>query len=240
MLAPASAAPQRQTGAFALYRGVPKIVSNVSLVGSNELDIVQYPIGSGTPVLHYVSTEGEPLHVILVRDDFRAFSHVHPISAGKGHYRVRVALDAGHRFYAFVASQPAGDPPQVFRFTLQAGAPPHHVDTSLEAPSRIGTAGPYRLTLSSDVLTAGKPKAIRVSVSRAGRTVALKPFHGAAAHMMFINPQSLEYVHVDAHAQGGGRIVLNVPALPRGTFRMWVQFEPQRAILTVPFTLAAQ
>ena len=235
-----SAAPQRQDGAFALYRGVPRIVSRVSLVGSNELDIVQYAIGSSTPVLQYARTEGEPVHVILVRDDFRAFSHVHPAYAGSGHYRVRVALDAGHRFYAFIASHPAGDPPQVFRFTLQAGAPPHHVDTSLEAPSRGGNAGPYRITLSADRLPAGKPKSIGVNVTRAGRTVSLTPFRGAAAHMMFIDPQSLQYVHVDAHTQGAGRIVLNVPALPRGVYRMWLQFEPQRAILTVPFTLAAQ
>lgn len=238
--APASAAQQRQTGAFALYHGTPKLVSDVSLVGSNELDIAQYAIGSRTPVLHYVRTEGEPLHLILVRDDFRAFSHVHPSYAGNGHYRVRVALDAGHRFYAFVASRPIGDPPQVFRFTLQAGAPPHHVDTSLEAPSRAGNAGPYRISLSADRLPAGMAKSIGVKITRAGRTVSLTPFQGAAAHMMFIDPQSLQYVHVDAHAQDAGRIVLHVPALPRGIYRMWLQFRPGSGILTVPFTLAAQ
>lgn len=240
-VAPAACVTQEQRGTFALYRGTPQISSNVKLVGNDELDIVQYDARSRAPIVRYVLTEGEPVHVILVRDDFRSFSHVHPKPVGKGHYRVRVALDAGHRFYAFVASEPTGDAPQVFRFTLQAGAPPHHLDTSLEAPSTSALAGRYRVSLSAARLQAQTPHAIAARVTtRAGSPVSVQPFRGAQAHTVFVNPQTLQYIHVDAQPGGKAQMMLRVPPLPRGIYRMWLQFSAGRTITTAPFTLVAQ
>src|SRR5690242_2584384 len=92
----ARAGAQQQTGQFALYRGTAQIVSKVTLVGGNELDIVQFARSSHMPITHYKRPENESVHVILVRDDFRSFSHVHPREINGGHFRVRVALDAGH------------------------------------------------------------------------------------------------------------------------------------------------
>lgn len=237
----AGAARSQQTGVFALYRGTPQIDSHVRLLGHDELDIVQYPMHSTAPLVRYVRSEGEPLHVVLIRDDFRSFSHVHPVGDGRGHYHVRVALDSGHRFYAFVASQPNGLPRQVFRFTLQAGAPPHHLATSLQAPSRVSLAGPYRVLLSHATIVAHRPYTIDVSVNGPhGAALRVPPEHGAAAHTVFISPQTLQYVHVDAREDGGNRLKLRVPALAPGAYRMWMQFSEGNAALTAPFTLVAR
>lgn len=237
----ARAAAPKQTGAFALYHGTPQIRSQVQLTGHDELDIVQYPQGSRWPLVRYARSEGEPVHVILVRDDFRSFSHVHPRAVGNGHFRVRLALDSGHRFYAFVASQPSGFARQVFRFTLQAGAPPHHLETSLEAPSRVAVAGPYRVALSEASVPAGTPQTIAVAVNkRGGGKAALSSVYGAPAHTVFISPQTLQYVHVDAHAANGRRLALRVPALAPGVYRMWMQLDAGNSSLTAPFTLVAR
>jgi hypothetical protein len=233
------AAQREQHGQFALYHGTPQIRSNVRLTANNELEIVQYPLRGNTPVTQYRNMESEPVHVVLVRDDFRSFSHVHPRAVSDGRYRVRVALDAGHRYYAFVASRPVGDTRQVFRFTLKAGMPPRHVETAFDAPSARANAGPYRVTLSSGVLTAGEPQTIAVRVSTAaGSPVQTRPFRGAQAHTVFVNIQTLQYVHADA-PRVDDRIDLRVPPLTRGSYRMWLEFYDGRAIFAAPFTLFA-
>jgi hypothetical protein len=234
-----AAQQQEQLGQFALYRGTPQIRSDVRLIGGNVLQIVQYPLHGNAAITRYRNSESEPVHVVLVRDDFRSFSHVHPQAVSNGIYRVRVALDAGHRYYAFVGSRPAGYTPQVFRFVLQAGAPPHHSATSFEAPSERTTAGPYRVTLSNAHLSAYKFATIVASVTtNAGRAVATRPFRGALAHTVFVNVQTLEYVHVDAPQDG--RIELRLPPLRRGAYRMWLEFSDGHAIFAAPFRLAAQ
>src|SRR5689334_18474170 len=86
----ASAKQREQAGDFALYRGTAQIRSDVRLIGDNELQIVQYPMHGNSPITRYTSTEREPMHVVLVRDDFRSFSHVHPSEASSGTFRVRV------------------------------------------------------------------------------------------------------------------------------------------------------
>jgi hypothetical protein len=236
----AAALQREQSGQFALYRGTPKIRSDVRLIDSNELQIVQYPLHAATAITQYRSLEGEPVHVVLVRDDFRSFSHVHPRTASGGTFHVRVALDAGHRYYAFVGSEPVGDAPQVFRFTLKAGVPPRHIETTFDAPSTRAIAGPYRVTLSTARLSKNQAQTIEASVAASGGApVHTYPFRGAQAHTVFINVQTLQYVHVDA-PRIGDRIHLRVPPLTRGAYRMWLEFNDGRAIFAAPFTLVAR
>jgi hypothetical protein len=233
-------APREQTGQFALYRGKPQIVSRVRLIDHNELDVVQFPRGSSSPITRYTKTENQPLHVVLIRDDFRSFSHVHASEAANGHFRVRVALDAGHRYYAFVGSKPQGYARQVFRFILQAGAPPHQLDTTFDAPTAHAIAGPYSVSLTSARVPANRAQEIYVRVvSRTGAPIQTQPFRGAAAHTVFVSPQTLQYVHVDA-SEHDRRIALRVPPLTRGAYRMWLEFDYGRSIFAAPFTLVAK
>lgn len=240
VLAAAAAPQQTQPGTFALYGGAARSVSQLSLRSGNTLDVVQFKAPGRDAITTYQPTEGEPLHVILVRDDFRTFSHVHPAQQADGHFRVSVALDGGHRYYAFVASQPQGMPPQAFRFQLQTQAPPPHLLTTLPAPRAWSQAGPYNVKLST-VRFAGGENAIvdaRIWTSH-GAAVRAHPYSGAAAHSVFINPETLQYVHVDATANGPD-LRLHLPPLRRGAYRMWLQFSDGRAVYVAPFMLAAE
>ena len=91
----------------------------------------------------------------------------------------------------------------------------------------------------------------------------LHPYLGAAAHAVFINTATLDYVHVhpmvkgaadsmhmdmngdeamqESHsAQSGPQMVMQLPALPQGTYKMWLQFKGGSTLYTVPFTIAAR
>lgn len=219
-----------QAGVFALFAGKPQIASQVQLIGHNELQIIQRRTAGGRPITRYVLNEGKPLHVVLVRDDFRSFSHVHPAMMRDGAFRAQVALDAGHRFYAYVASQPVGMSRQVFRFILQAGAPPHHLATTIAAPRTTSAAGPYAVRLDRATLTQ-TPGVLHVYTK-----------DRAALHTVLVNTQTLTYAHVDARLQPGACCTyeLQVPPLAPGLYRMWAQLERGHSALTAPFTLGVR
>ena len=266
-----SKANDAQRGEWALATGQPQVRGELhvkSVAGArNRLDIAQYKPSSTTPITQYQIDQTKLLHLILVRDDFHAFQHVHP-TFEHGHFTIDVALDAGHRFYAYSDSKPLDLPQQVFRYTLQSGAPPHHADTSVWAHTTETLAGPYRVALATVHLAPGRKSNLRVEVTNNGRIATdLRPYLGAAAHAVFINTASLAYVHVhpmtadqmnDMKEMSGmrgmdlshgdlapnekvsGSMYLMVPALKAGLYKLWLQFQGGSQLYVAPFTLAVQ
>lgn len=244
-------------GVFALTGGTAQATSqmHVSGNGTNDLDLVQYARGSRAPITRYDLEETKPIHLILVRDDFRTFAHLHPILKPNGHFGLQVALDAGHRYYAYADTKPHGMSQQVFRYELVAGTPPRRMATSVSGSLPYVYAGPYGVRLATTRIAANRPQTIHVTITR-GRALAndLRPYLGAAAHGVLINTATLAYVHVhpisamngtempslapSAHVDG--RIGLQTPPLKPGTYKMWLQFAGKGGVFVAPFTLAVR
>ncbi|MGZ6177635.1 MAG: hypothetical protein ACXWNZ_05215 [Vulcanimicrobiaceae bacterium] len=268
-------ATRSQNGVFALQNGMPMVRSLLTVRGSahghvSELDIVQYNNGSSRPIEQYDADQTQLMHLVIVRDDFRKFMHVHPVLRD-GHFVEPIALDAGHRFYAYADSTPHDGAQQVFRFVLQAGAPPLKLYTTVSASPPSTAAGPYDVALTTTHIAANHPARVVTTIERAGRIADdLHPYLGAAAHAVFINASSLNYVHVhpmplsadaasdsesmnemamDTHHEMqtfpsgqklSGRMTLAIPALPRGTYKMWLQFHGGSSLYVAPFTIVAR
>lgn len=264
-------AKDAQRGAWALASGTPQVRAELIVHSTgnakNRLDIAQYERNSTQPIANYTIDQTKLMHLVLVRDDFNGFQHVHPILRD-GHFIIDVALDAGHRFYAYSDSTPSGHDKQVFRYMLQSGMPPHHVDTTVWAHGMQTLAGPYRVAITTVHLRAGKETAVKVGVTKNGATATdLHPYLGAAAHAVFINTATLAYVHVhpmtadqmdDMNGMSGmhgmsmgheelapnekvtGRMYLMVPALKPGLYKLWLQFRGGSQLYVAPFTLAVQ
>jgi len=242
----ARAAVVEQTGQYALSSGKPQIVSRLSLTNGSfvtqTLSLVQYPLKSSAPVTRYALTEGETLHVVVVRDDFQAFSHLHPIAARGGVFHLPVLLDRGHRYYAYVASQPAGLPEQVFRYVLQSGPPPRNMTTSVKGPSVRARAGPFDVSLDQRRLPAMRPQTITVDINRDPRSPGVSPYHVAWVRAFLVNTSSLSYAHIGGAVDKGicCEYALRAPPLSKGLYKMWLQFYDGTSIYTAPFTFAAQ
>ena len=264
----ADTAPQK--GTFALGGGTPQISSfllNDASAAGSVLEIIQYRAGTKRPIKAYTVAQTKLMHLIVVRDDFREFQHVHPaFNAATGEFTQPIALASGHRYYAFADTTPAGGSQQVFRFTLRSGVPPSTQTTTLAASLPTAAAGPYLVRLSSTRLTAGKPATIQVGISKAGQPATdLRSYLGAAAHAVFINTGTLQYLHVHpmdaaraadmAHMKGmmdtemadlppnthiSSAMQLDVPALPRGAYKLWLQFRGGSTVFTAPFTIVAR
>ncbi len=254
-----------QPGIFALLGGTPKIVSTARVQSSGEtatLSIWQSRDGK-TPIVKYDVDMQKLMHLIVVRDDFGSFMHLHPVfDRATGTFSQPFSKDAGHRYYVYADTTPTGVSEQVFRFTIGPDgstaarqAPPPQLSATPSPPSV--SAGPYSVAVGRTTLSADSPQSLDLTVLEAGRPAPdLTTYLGAAAHAVFIDTSTLEYVHVhptvrDApamamgagpnmamRAQAGPLMTIAVPALPAGTYKLWIQFAARSgAVYTAPFTL---
>jgi hypothetical protein len=242
----ARAAIVQQNGQYASSQGKPQIVSRLTLTNgvnhSDTLLLMQYALKSRTPITQYVSSQGEPLHIIIVRDDFFGFGHLHPQMSPHGVFRLPVSLEQNHRYYVYVESQPAGLAEQVFRYVLQSSAPPLHLTTTIVAPKVRQQAGPYVVALDHQKLHANRPQTLTVNINRSQNIPGITPFHVPLVQAVLINTSTLAYADVDSAVNQGicCQYALHLPALSRGLYRMWLQFNDGQTTYTAPFTFAAQ
>lgn len=255
----ASVGPDEQTGTFALLGGTPKIVSKFwAVMGQglrSTLKIQQFPIGSTAPILHYDVDMEKTMHVVVIRDDFATFAHLHPaFNTGTGTFSEDFTKEPNHRYYLYADSTPHGIGHQVFRFTMESDGPLANDKPSLTPSARSQAAGPYAVELQKTTLHADTPEELEIDILKDGHPAGdLGSYLGAASHVVFINVATLQYVHVhptagnETGANGmvhmnmsgtGPRQHMELPALPAGTYKMWLQFRGgQYKLYTVPFTL---
>lgn len=254
-------------GTYALLGGKAAVVAHLNAdhgPGSNvHLDVYQTREGSAAPIRRYDLDMTKDMHMIVLRDDFATFAHVHPaFDAATGHFTIVVPMPRGHAYYIYTDSQPTGIGQQVFRFTYDAGAGSVHAPVGLdEASPTKAQVGRYSVRLAATTIPATTPHTIDVTIERDGKlATGLRPYLGAAAHAVFINTATLAYVHVhpmvqgatmsmpmsgmqmddDGPAQAGPKLSMHVPALPAGAYRLWLQFQGPDGLQTVPFTLVAR
>ncbi len=242
----ARAAVVQQTGQYALAQGKPRIVSRLSLVngahGLQTLVLMQFAPHSMVPITRYAPTEDEPLHVVIVRDDFQSFGHLHPQASRSGVFRLPVLLERGHRYYAYVASQPAGLLEHVFRFVLESGTAPRHLATPVVAPAVHARAGPYDVLLDQPRVHALRPQLLTADITGNIHALGVTPYHVAWVRAILINVSTLTYAKINGAIDRGicCDYALRLPPLAKGLYRMWLQFDDGKSSYTAPLTFAAQ
>jgi hypothetical protein len=113
------------------------------------------------------------------------------------------------------------------------------------------------VTLAATTLPANQPKALNLTISQNGRPAHdLGTYLGGAAHVVFINTSTLAYVHIhpvvraaesmsasmmNMKAEAGPFLQMMLPALPAGTYKLWIQFRGANdQVYTAPFTIRAR
>jgi len=257
----------KESGIFALLSGTPKVSATLRVTDpaglSGTLDIREFAQGD-KPILAYDIDMEHIMHMIIIRDDFATFDHVHPaFNATTGTFSQHFTKEPNHRYYVYADTTPRGFPQQVFRFTLDSVGPVEDDRPSLTPSDRTESAGPYSITLEKTLLPAQRQNTLDLTVLKSGAPAAdLAPYLGAAAHVVFINTSTLEYVHIHPmlrdknsrktsmssemnmampmEGKSGPFMQMELPALPGGTYKVWIQFMGDGKLYTVPFTLLAR
>ena len=263
----ASVGNAEQSGAFALLGGTPQISSKFwaeHAAGLTwTLQMRQFRLGATTPILDYDVDMQRLMHLIVVRDDFATFDHLHPaFDTTSGTFSQPFTKVAGHRYYVYADTTPHGMGQQVFRFTIESDGTPVDSPAALDVSTPSRTVGPYTVTLARTTLDANTAQSLNLTVFKGnGPAADLGLYLGAAAHAVFINTATLAYVHVhpavlgagavemspgmnmnaDEAATAGPRMQMQLPPLPAGTYKLWIQFRGANdAIYTAAFTIRSR
>jgi hypothetical protein len=251
----ASVGPPEQRGIFALLGGTPKILSEFWAVQgtglSATLQIRQLALNGKTPILNYDADMEKLIHLVVVRDDFATFAHLHPtFEASTGIFAQRFTKEPNHRYYVYADTVPRHLGQQVFRFTMESDGPAAAYKLATTPSSTSSLVAPYTVTLGRTTLAANQAQTLSITIFEGGRPARnLGTYLGALAHAIFINISTLEYAHVHAMARGstmsmgvsaqpGPFMQMTLPPFPPGTYKLWIQFSGARGLVyTAPFTI---
>ena len=88
---------------------------------SATLKVQQFAMGSTAPILDYDVEMQRTMHMVVVRDDFATFKHLHPaFNTGTGTFSQAFTKEPNHRYYVYADTTPHGLSQQVFRFTMES------------------------------------------------------------------------------------------------------------------------
>ena len=216
---------------------------------------------SGKPLTTYKRGAGPHtgLHLIFVRNDLATIIHKHPPIGPDGRATENITFPSPGKYRLIVDAYPNLSGPlrnfQLFR-NLQVGT----TDPKKPLP-------PFKASQTVDgyhVQLMGKPKlrAIEAALMKVkvtdpnGKPAKFVPYFGALAHAIFFRSGNLDYFHTHVCAPGAagctsllggasvtgrsstpGNLTVGVLLPEPGRWRLFIQFESGRTLVTAPFTL---
>lgn len=209
----------------------------------------------------FVLNHEKLMHLLVVSDDLESFDHLHPSQNRDGSFSVPHIFQHGGNYWLyadFVPSHKIG--PSIERFDLwgEGDKPSHQVLKS--QTNKTGEADGLMITLDHD-MPLHTDKEIQFSIlvteEQTGKPVKdLQPYLGALAHIVIISQDGSEFLHTHPieHAlvnhgqhshfrhtssyQGTDYQIGTVTQFPHsGIYKMWVQLQRDKKVITVPFVL---
>jgi hypothetical protein len=201
------------------------------------------------------------VHMIIVRDDLGVIIHRHPPIRPDGVFKQQVIFPSPGPYRVILDVYPATGPLPNFQLTKNTitvtGA---YKPQALPPPSTTATVDGYHFRILKTVpspLKAVQSSLMTVTVTDPhGKPVTFTPWYGALAHAIFFQHGTLNYFHTHVCSPGAGgctsifagnkvtgssatpgRMTVGVLLPLPGTWRLFLQLQAGKNILTAPFTL---
>lgn len=224
------------------------------------LSFTVYDAANGTPVTIFKQLQEKVAHLIIVDSELNFFDHVHPTQVGSS-FTIPYTFPKEGVYHLYVDFQPLGGIEQQIGVTIPVGSV-GEVGKSTQPPDTnlAKTFGNYQVTLqnkgplNAQAMSVGQ-QTITFQIANAQTKAPitdLQPYLGAFGHLVMINEQTYDYLHVHPTrlqppkpGETGGP---NVDFLPigiygpfkPGTYRAWAQFQHNGTVFTADFTVAIQ
>jgi hypothetical protein len=187
--------------------------------------------GEDGPLTDFDRAHTKRMHLIVVRRDLTGFQHLHPRMAADGTWSVPLRLDGAGDYRVFADFVHAGEATTLASDLRVDGAADL---VGLPAPAAAAVSdGGYRVDVGRQTVRAAEPVQIHFEVSRGGRPIALKPYLGAAGHLVALREGDLAFLHVHPEED---RLAFMATFPTAGRYRLFLQFEVGGGIRTVAFT----
>ncbi len=229
------------------------------------LDFQVFNASSGNEVDLFQFVYSKTMHLVIIDDELKFFTHIHPTQTGS-HFDINTVFPHPGEYHLYLDFQPLGAIEQQFAFSVQVG----NVVTSAQAlqspdvftngsvtkdfDSYAVTMTPSANPLTASDLSVGN-QTITFSIKNAttGQGITtLKPYLAAFGHLVMVNEQTYDYIHVHpsniippAPNSNGGPNVEFLPLglygpIKPGVYRVFAQFNPNNQLFTADFTIRIQ
>ena len=216
--------------------------------------VVRHPL-TGEPVTQYGEVHDKLFHLFIVSRDMTQFFHEHPVLEKDGSFTIEHVIPTPGQYVLFSDFMPVGGGPQLivtpivtagFDGDIASSWPNLKPDTSFIKKANGVTID---MQIEPAKLIAGEEADVPIHFEdeKTGAPIKdLQRYLGAFGHAMMLSEDMTEHVH--AHpaemlegttiTEGGGPDLVFHALFPKpGNYRIWLQFQRNNVLSTVPFTV---
>ena len=215
---------------------------------------VLHPL-TGAMITDFAEVHDKLFHLFIVSRDMAQWAHVHPVHEKDGSFTIEHTVPTAGHWALFSDFMPVGGGPQMivtpfstagFEGDLTASLPTLTPDTTL---TKTADGVTVALQATPAKLISGEETDIPILFvdEKTGEPVKdLQRYLGAFGHAMMLSADMTEHVHAHpeemlegtAVTQGGGPDLTFHALFPKpGVYRIWLQFQRNSRLTTVPFTV---
>jgi hypothetical protein len=214
---------------------------------------VRHPL-TNEPVKEFAEVHDRLFHFFIISRDMTQFFHEHPVIEKDGTFTIEHVIPAAGQYMLFSDFMPVGGGPQMIATPLVTAGFEGDIVASIpnlkvDAPTKTVNGVKVTLQLAPGQLFAGEEADVPIHFEdeKTGEPVKdLQRYLGAFGHAMMLSENMVEHVHAHpeemlegtAVTDGGGPDLVFHALFPRaGHYRVWVQFQRNNVLSTVPFTV---
>jgi hypothetical protein len=180
------------------------------------------------------------LHFMAYDPSLKEFQHVHPAFDGKL-WTVELDFSVDGKYWVWAQGELAADKEDFTssnRLDISGGSPAWPTPPDL-SDIRSGVSGVSKVEISAEKILAGKMTMLMVKITRTDGTDAkIEPYLGAFAHVVAVpdDGDALMHVHpMDGSKPNEGMLHATFPVA--GEYRLWIQFEDDGSLKTIPLSV---
>jgi hypothetical protein len=183
------------------------------------------------------------IHLIIVSEDLSWFNHIHPEYQADGSYTVTETFPNGGNYILYADYKPSGSAHQLEKINVQVQGKSVAAKTYTTIQNSANSS-PFTVTLKPDDGKFISNKAIHFDgvFTQNGKSFdvnQLQNYLGAKGHMVAINTETKEYVHL--HPEVEGTILhFHTTFEKAATYRVWLQFMAEGKLHTTDFFIKVE
>ena len=215
---------------------------------------IRHPL-TNEPVKEFAEVHDRLFHFFIVSRDMTQFFHEHPVLEKDGTFTIEHVLPAAGQYMLFSDFMPVGGGPQLimtpvttagFDGDIVSSWPNLQPDKSF---TKTANGVTVQITIDPATVVSGEEADVPIHFQdeKTGEPVTdLQRYLGAFGHAMMLSEDMTEHVHAHpeqmlegtAVTEGGGPDLIFHALFPKpGMYRIWLQFQRNNVVSTLPFTV---